>query len=107
MRGLLTFPFFGADAFLPLMLTSVRGQSATRAGLALTVSGLLWTLGSWVQARGSKRVTIRRFGVTGLVLVIVGVGGIALVLSADVPSASRSARRRGGAGRRRSASSTP
>ena len=87
VRGLLTFPFFGADAFLPLMLTSVRHLSPTRAGLALTVSGLSWTLGSWIQARGASRVTIRRFGVVGISLVVVGIAGIALALSSAVPAA--------------------
>jgi MFS family permease len=87
VRGLLTFPFFGADAFLPLMLTSVRHLSPTRAGLALTVSGLSWTLGSWIQARGASRVTIRRFGVLGISLVVVGIAGIAVALSSAVPAA--------------------
>jgi MFS family permease len=51
VRGLLTYAFFGAQAFLPLGLTDLRGLSLTQAGIALTVAALAWTGGSWLQAR--------------------------------------------------------
>jgi MFS family permease len=54
-RGLLTYTFFGAEAFLPLALTELRGQSPARAGIALTAAALTWTAGSWLQARLDAR----------------------------------------------------
>ncbi|HEV3465228.1 MAG TPA: MFS transporter, partial [Actinomycetota bacterium] len=35
-RSLLTFTFFGADTYVPLAMTSVRGQSTVVAGVAVT-----------------------------------------------------------------------
>jgi MFS family permease len=85
MRSLSTFAFFGAEAFLPLMLTSVRDQSTTVAGLALTAATLSWTAGAWVQARAAERRSVRLLSWSGLVLVAVGIALIAITLSAAVP----------------------
>ena len=46
--GLLSIAFFGGEAFLPLTLVSIRGQSTIFAGIALTAATLTWTTGSWV-----------------------------------------------------------
>ena len=48
--GLLSIAFFGAEAFLPLTLISIRGQNTIIAGIALTAATLCWTSGSWLQA---------------------------------------------------------
>ena len=87
MRSLQTFSFFGAEAFLPLMLTSVRGQSTTVAGLALTAATLSWTAGAWMQARLATRRSVRSVSVAGLVLLAAGIGLIATVLLDAVPVA--------------------
>ena len=50
-NGLLSYTFFGTEAFLPLGLTELRGQSLARAGVVLTATALAWTAGSWLQAR--------------------------------------------------------
>lgn len=50
-RGLLTLAFFGAEAFVPLMLVSTRGIEPSAAGLALTGGAVGWTLGSVTHAR--------------------------------------------------------
>src|SRR6266487_3064483 len=47
--GLLSIAFFGAEAFLPLTLISIRGQNTIIAGIALTAATLSWTAGSWLQ----------------------------------------------------------
>ena len=39
------------EAFLPLLLTNVRGESLWYASFPLTVAAFCWTGGSWVQAR--------------------------------------------------------
>jgi MFS family permease len=85
LRSLQTFAFFGAEAFLPLMLTSVRDQSTTFAGLALTAATLSWTTGSWVQARVAHRRSVRLLSCTGLALVAAGIAMIAAVLFDEVP----------------------
>jgi MFS family permease len=86
-RGLLTFAFFGADAYVTLSITTVRQQSTVLAGVAVTGSTLAWTAGAWVQARLSERWEGRRLVRLGLVIILAGVGGMVLVLHDGVPVA--------------------
>jgi MFS family permease len=86
-RAVLTFAFFGADAYVTLTITTVRHYSPVLAGVAVTGSTLGWTVGAWVQARLSERWPGRRLVTTGLVIVLVGQAGMALVLSPAVPVA--------------------
>lgn len=58
VRALLAGAFFGAEAFVPLMLVKQRGLPLLLAGGVLTIGALGWTAGSWVQAR--PRFTLRR-----------------------------------------------
>jgi MFS family permease len=76
VRALMAGAFFGAEAFVPLMLVEQRGLSLLAAGSSLTVGALGWTAGSWTQSR--PRLPLRRdqlivAGATSLVL------GVALV----------------------------
>jgi MFS family permease len=71
--GLFCSAFFGAEAFLPLTLNEVRGQSPTLAGLALTAATLTWTAGSWIQARRTKEWTPRFSALIGVSLVAAGI----------------------------------
>ena len=50
-NGFLNLCFFGAEAFVPYLLTTHRGYSSFLAGLALTGSTLSWAAGSWLQER--------------------------------------------------------
>jgi MFS family permease len=84
-RGLLTFAFFGADAYVTLTITTVRHHSVTLAGVAVTGSTLGWTLGAWIQARMSERWAGRSLVRAGLAIVLGGIAGMALVLSRSVP----------------------
>lgn len=59
IRGLLTFSFFSADAFLSLAVTSIRHRTTIYAGFALVASSVFWTVGSWVQARYLSRIADR------------------------------------------------
>jgi MFS family permease len=86
-RGLLTFAFFGADAYVTLAITAVRHRSPLEAGIAVTGATLGWTAGSWVQARLSETWQGRRFVRTGLVIVLAGIAGMVLVLRPGVPVA--------------------
>ena len=80
VRGLLTFAFFGTEAFLPLMLREARGLSPTVAGLVLTTGGVTWTTGSWVHERLAPRLTSRTIITTAFALVAIGATGVLAVL---------------------------
>jgi MFS family permease len=86
-RGMLTFAFFGADAYVTLTITTVRHHTPVVAGLALTGATLAWTAGSWGQARLSEVWAGRRLVRTGLVIILTGIAGMALVLEPGVPVA--------------------
>lgn len=86
-RGVLTYAFFSADAFVSLAMTSVRGTTTRAAGLVLAASSLAWTLGSWTQARFHQRWGAPRLVRLGGASIIVGVSLMAVSLSAAVPVA--------------------
>jgi MFS family permease len=85
LRGLLTFAFFCADAYVPLALQDWRGLDAAVSGIALTAATLTWTAGAWTQARRFTRVGARRFVTTGFGTVALGIVGFAAILSPGVP----------------------
>lgn len=85
MRGVLAGAFFGAEAFLPLMLVAHRGLSTTLAGLALTGGALGWAAGSWYQGRPSLQVSRPELVRRGAVLVATGIVGLGSVLLPGVP----------------------
>ena len=70
--AILNFAFFGADAFIPLMLTEVRGQTTVVAGIVITITTLTWTAGSWVMERLGHRVGRARLIRIGMILIILG-----------------------------------
>jgi MFS family permease len=86
-RGLLTFAFFGADAYVTLAITAVRHRTPVVAGLAVTGATLSWTAGAWVQARLSDRWEGRRLVRTGLMIILAGIAAMALALLPSVPVA--------------------
>jgi MFS family permease len=87
MRGVLAGAFFGAEAFLPLMLVQQRGVSATQAGLSLTGGALGWALGSWYQGRPRLPLPRHRLIQAGAGFVTVGIVSALLVLIPAVPAA--------------------
>ncbi|WP_328516858.1 MFS transporter, partial [Pseudonocardia lacus] len=82
LRGLCAAAFFGAEAFLPLLLAQQRGLSPTLAGLVLTGAALTWTSGSWLQGRdrAPSRTTMLRVGTAAIAV------GVLLTGSALVPA---------------------
>lgn len=84
-RGVLTFAFFAADAFISLALTSVRGSTTRYAGVVLASASLTWTAGSWTQARLSERWGAPRLVRTGGAVLILGSLVMAASLSTSVP----------------------
>ena len=75
-RGLLTFAFFGADAFVSLAVTDAHDAPTWVAGLALTAATLAWTTGAWVQQRVVRTRGPRWLVRRGLALVAVGIAGL-------------------------------
>jgi MFS family permease len=86
-RGLLTFTFFGADAYVPLAITAVRHHGPVVASIAVTGATLAWTAGAWVQARVNETWEGRRMVRGGLVIILAGIAGMVLVLQPGVPVA--------------------
>jgi MFS family permease len=76
VKGILTFAFFGADAYVSLTVQEVRDQPTWVAGAALTSATLAWSAAAWVQDRWIHRVGPRRLVRIGLALVAVGIAGL-------------------------------
>lgn len=78
VRGLGGAAFAGAGAYLPLLLTVLHDFSPSKAGVTLSITGVSWALGSWLQGRdhGFDRLTVLR---TGLALMTVGIAGTSLL----------------------------
>jgi MFS family permease len=73
---LLILAFIGADYFIPLMLTGVRGRSLAEAGVVITLGTVSWSLGNWWQSHAVVRtssVTLVRLGGAILTMAIVGI----------------------------------
>lgn len=87
VRGILTFAFFGADAYVSLAMTDARDQPTWVAGLALTGATLAWTTGAWIQQRlvaerGPSWLVRRGFALVGL-----GIAGLLVAVDSSVPVA--------------------
>lgn len=76
VRGILTFAFFGTDAFVSLTYQDVRGQPTWVAGAALTGATMAWTAAAWVQERWVHRVGPRRLVGVGFAFVAAGIVGM-------------------------------
>ncbi len=85
LRGVLMFGFTGAEAFVPLMLVSVRGLSAPVAGISLTAATVAWAVGSWVQARRVAAVGTAFLIRLGLALVVLGIALVGAATWTAVP----------------------
>lgn len=85
-HGLLNLAFFGVDAFVPLALISIRGQTASVAGIALTTATIGWTSGAWIQAHLAASRSRRGLEITGLALIALGIIGVVATLALAVPA---------------------
>jgi MFS family permease len=85
LRGLVAAAGFGAEVFLPLMLTRERGLSPAFAGLVLTVSGLSWSAASWYRGRPIQPFPHSVFLQAGMVSIVFGIAAAALTLHPEVP----------------------
>jgi MFS family permease len=85
-RGIVTFAFFASEAYVPLMLTDVKGLRAGLAGLSLTAAALAWTTGSWFQERFVYRLGPKPLVRFGLIVMVIGVAGFAFALGPGIPA---------------------
>jgi hypothetical protein len=87
VRGLLTCAFSAVDVYVPLAITSVRGRSVVYASVAVTLTTVVWALGSW----SADRLFAGRVGPflvrTGLLLMAAGTSVELLLLASGVPLA--------------------
>jgi MFS family permease len=85
LRGLVAAAGFGAEVFLPLMLTRERGLSPSYAGLVLTVSALTWTTASWYRGRPKQPFSHAVFLQAGMLSIVLGIATATLTLNPNVP----------------------
>jgi MFS family permease len=86
-RGLLTFGFFGADAYVTLTIATIRHHTPALASLAVTGATLAWTAGAWLQSRLNRQWPPRRFVGWGVLIIATGLAAMASVLLPAVPIA--------------------
>ncbi|OMI33788.1 MFS transporter [Streptomyces sparsogenes] len=86
LRGIAAGSFLGAESFVPLMLVTERGLSATAAGLSLTGGGLTWALGSYTQSRPRLEPYRERLMSAGMVLMATAIALVPLALLDSVPA---------------------
>ncbi|MGW3563221.1 MFS transporter [Streptomyces sp. NPDC000941] len=86
LRGVAAGSFLGAESFVPLMLVTERGLSATAAGLSLTGGGLTWALGSYTQSRPRLEPHRERLMAGGMLLIALSIGLVPLALVDSVPA---------------------
>jgi MFS family permease len=70
-RGLMSAAFFCGQAYIVLVLQLRWGLTPGRAGLALTVVGVVWAAASQLQARLSRRLSSERAMVIGTAVLLV------------------------------------
>src|SRR6185369_4149533 len=73
---LVGFSLFGAIAFIPLFVQTVKGGSATQAGQVLTPLFLGWVTMSVIGAKITVRIGYRVVAITGSVLMTLGFIGL-------------------------------
>jgi MFS family permease len=79
VRGLLPGAYFGAEAFIPLMLVEQRNIPLVLAGAVLTVGAVGWTTGSWLQSRHWLKIRRDRLISYGCLSVVLGLSIVAIV----------------------------
>lgn len=85
-RGLLAGAFFGAEVYLPYLLTRRYDVAATLAGVTLTGAALTWALASWLQGRlGETRLGHERAIRVGTIVVTLGIAASTLAAAVHAP----------------------
>lgn len=80
-RGLLSGVFFAVEAYIVYVLQDHWHLTPTRAGIALTVVGLVWAVSSQAQSRLGARISHPRAMLAGTTVVLVGTAGLAVTVA--------------------------
>ncbi len=83
-RGVLTFAFFGVDAFVPFALTNGRHRTSLAGVVAVTAATVAWTSAAWVQQRFIGRLGEAWFVRAGYLLLLPGIAIVAVASMPDV-----------------------
>ena len=86
LRALAFAAFTGAEVYLPRLLTERDGFSPSVAGVALTLTGVSWFAGSWVQGAWDTRFEIGRTAAVSLGLMTLTLVGLAAAIAGGAPS---------------------
>lgn len=84
-RGLLAAAFFGAEVYLPYLLTRRYDVPPTFAGVSLTAAALTWASASWVQGRLGSRLPHARAIRIGTAAVTVAIASVAVGAALRAP----------------------
>lgn len=85
-RGLMSAAFFCGEAYIVFVLQERWDLGPGRAGLALTVVGVVWATASQVQARLGSRISDTAAMRVGSALVLAGVVSLALTVGLHGPA---------------------
>jgi MFS family permease len=77
---LLSLAFLAGDAFVPLMLTAIRGRTIAEAGVLLTFMTFAWASGSWWQSRVAVRMSPTKLVAIGGGCLLLGLASLLLAL---------------------------
>lgn len=91
VRGLLAASFFCAEAYVVYVLQEEWGLTPGRAGIALTIVGVVWAASSQAQSRLGDRVRHEQAMVFGATVVMSGLVALALTVWLQVGGAQMSA----------------
>jgi MFS family permease len=86
LRALAFAAFSGAEVYLPRLLTERDGLSPSLAGIALTITGVTWFVGSWAQGRWHERFEIGRTAAVSLAAITLTLGGLAVAVALGAPT---------------------
>ena len=86
LRGLAFAAFTGAEVYLPRLLTDRDGFSPSVAGIALTLTGVSWFVGSWVQGAWDTHFEIGRTAAVSLALMTATLVGLAAAVAMEAPA---------------------
>lgn len=82
LRAIVAGAYFGAEVYLPYLLTSQYLLSPALAGLALTGAGITWGVASWLQGRlggGLSSLRSIRLGMIGVAVAVAAVFATSLL----------------------------
>jgi MFS family permease len=83
LRTILAGAYFGAEIYLPYVLTGEFGLTPAVAGLSLTGAGVTWGSASWLQGRVADRISAIASLRIGAALVSLSIAGVLVTAAFD------------------------